>query len=367
MENRSSRADGWVRCASIIFCVISALLALYVLFKYVFVLVLPILIGAAVGAASSALASKLSKYTRASKKAVSSAVLLTLLGLLVALLFFGIRRLTDELGKLAQSISSGEGELFTFFKEAIELAERIGNRLAELIPSGSDETADRFNAFAESIVGNLLSELSSSVPGILSAILKSLPEILLGVIVTVIVAFYFTLDGERIKSGIRSLLPSSVHRTMTRIKKEAALAAVGYLRSYSLILLITFAEIFFGLSILGVEYSFLIAAVSALVDILPVLGVGIVLLPWAVYCLTTRQLFTGIGLIILYVVTVIVRQFIEPKIVGENLGIHPLLTLASFYLGYRIFGFIGILLAPILLILRRAFKSQAEEDEITHP
>jgi predicted PurR-regulated permease PerM len=62
-----------------------------------------------------------------------------------------------------------------------------------------------------------------------------------------------------------------------------------------------------------------------------------------------------------------VRQFIEPKIVGEKLGIHPLLTLASFYLGYRIFGFIGILLAPILLILRRAFKSRAEEDEITHP
>jgi sporulation integral membrane protein YtvI len=367
MENRSARGDGWVQAASVIFCIISALLALYVSFKYVFALILPILIGAAVGTAASALASKLSRYTRASKRVVSFAVLLTLLGSLVALLFFGIRRLTDELGRLAQSISSGEGEIFNFFKEAIEFAEVIGEKLSALIPSGTEETADKINALVESIIGNLLSELGSTVPGTLSAILRALPEILLGVIVTVIVAFYFTLDGDRIKSGIKLLLPKSANRIITRIKKEAAVAAIGYMRSYSLILLITFAEIFFGLSVLGVEYSFLIAAISAAVDILPVFGVGIILLPWAVYCLITRELFLGIGLIILYVIILVVRQFIEPKIVGENLGIHPLLTLASFYLGYRIFGFIGILLAPILLILQRAFKSRSEEDEITHP
>ena len=367
MENRSSRGDVWVRAASLIFCIISALLALYISFKYVFALILPILIGAAVGAAAAALASKLSKHTCASKKVVSFAVLLTLLGSLVTILFFGIRRLTDELGRLAQSISSGEGEIFNFFKEAIEFTEIIGDKIAELIPSGSAETADRINALTESIIGNFLSNLGSAVPGTLSAILRALPEILLGVIVAVIVAFYFTLDGDRIKNGINALLPSSVSRVLTRIKKEAAVAAIGYLRSYSLILLITFAEIFFGLSVLGVEYSFLIAAISAAVDILPVFGVGIILLPWAVYCLITRDLFLGIGLIILYVITLVVRQFIEPKIVGENLGLHPLLTLASFYLGYRLFGFIGILLAPMILILWRAFKSHPDESKVTHP
>jgi predicted PurR-regulated permease PerM len=265
MENRSSHGDGWIRAASVIFCIISALFALYVSFKYVCALILPILIGAAVGAAASALASKLSRYTRASKKVTSFAVLLTLLGSLVALLFFGIRRLTDELGKLAQSISSGEGEIFTFFKEAVELAEKLGEKIAELIPSGSDEASDKINALVENMVGNFLSELGSTVPGTLSAILRALPEILLGAVVAVIVAFYFTLDGDRIKSGIRALLPASVNLTLTRIKKEAAFAAIGYVRSYSLILLITFAEIFFGLSVLGVEYSFLIAAASAAV------------------------------------------------------------------------------------------------------
>ena len=365
MEKRSATADCWVRAAAVIFCVISALFALYVSFKYLFALVLPILIGVAVGSAASALAAKLSKYTRASKKIVSFAVLLTLLGSLTALLFFGIRRLTDELGRLAQSISTGEGEIFTFFKEAVEFAERLGDKISELIPSGSGETAEKINLFVENLIGNLLSELGSTVPVTLSAILRALPEILLGVIVAVIVAFYFTLDGDRIKSGIRTLLPASAKRMLTKIKKEAAFAASGYLRSYSLILLITFAEVFFGLSVLGVEYSFLIAAVSAAVDILPVFGVGVILIPFAVYCLITRDLFRGIGLIILYVVTVVVRQFIEPKIVGESLGLHPLLTLASFYIGYRLFGLVGILLAPIVLIIWRALRAHSDEREIS--
>ena len=89
------------------------------------------------------------------------------------------------------------------FKEAVEFAEVIGNKLTELIPSGSGDAADKINALTENIIGNLLSELGSTVPGTLSAILRALPEILLGVIVAVIVAFYFTLDGDRIRSGDR--------------------------------------------------------------------------------------------------------------------------------------------------------------------
>lgn len=367
MQNKTAGTDKWTHAASVIFCVISALFAVYVAFRYVLTLLLPILIGAGIGVSASALASKLSRHTRASKKTVSFAVLTTLLGSSVALLFFMIRRLTDELGKLAQSISSGQGGISEFFKTALEFTEKLGQSLSSIMPVGSDDPSDKINALVEKLFGNILSELGSAVPGVLSAILRALPEILLGVIVAIIVAFYFTLDSDRIISGIRALLPQRVRDTLSRIKKEAAFAAVGYIRSYSLIMLITFAEMFFGLSVLGVEYSFLIAAISAAVDILPVFGVGIVLLPWAIYSLMTRDLFLVIGLIILYVITVVVRQFIEPKIIGDHLGIHPLLTLASFYLAYRLFGFAGILLAPIILIVWRALRTSSDKEEITPP
>lgn len=362
---RRSRTD----TAAMIFCIIAAVAAAYIVFKYLFGLVLPFLLGAGLGALASAVAAKLSKHTRASKKTVSFAVLILLLGSFVGILFFGVRRLLSELGKLAEGIGSGEGPIADFFSEAVDLFGKLGEKIASLFPNigngNISETAEQINSFIESLIGDALSAAGSAIPGILSAILKALPDLLLGLIVTVIAAFYFTLDGNRIKSGIRTLLPSSASAMLAHIKKEAAVAAIGYLRSYSLILLITFAEIFFGLSVLGVEYSFLIAAVSAIIDILPVLGVGMVLLPWALYCLITKDIFLGIGLIILYVIIVVVRQFIEPKIIGENLGLHPLLTLAAFYLGYRLFGFAGIILAPIGLVLWKTLKTYSSSAGIT--
>lgn len=368
-NTNSARRPDWVRAASMIFCILAALAAAYIAFKYLFAILLPLLIGAGIGALASALAARLSKYTRASRKAVSFAVLLFLLSSLVAILFFAVKRLVTELGKLAEGIGEGEGVIADFFEKATSLISDAGNRIASWLPNagseGHFETAEKINGYIEDLLGDALSALGSAIPGILTSILGALPDLFIGVIVAVIAAFYFTLDGARIKSGLRSILPASAERLISHIKKEAAVAAIGYLRSYSLILFITFAEIFFGLSVLGVEYSFLIAAVSAVVDILPILGVGIVLIPWALFCLITRDLFLGIGLIILYVIIVIVRQFIEPKIVGESLGIHPLLTLAAFYLGYRLFGFAGIILAPVLLIIWRAVKAYSGNGELT--
>lgn len=348
----------WIRAACMIFCILAATAAAYVIFRYLFPILLPLLIGAGVGALASALASKLTKYTRASGRAVSLAVLLVLLSSLVALLFLTVKRLVTELGRLAEGIGEDGGVITEFFEKATSIVYDFGSRISALFPGEeSAQITERINGYVGELLGDALSSLGTAIPGFLTSILGALPDIFLGVIVAVIAAFYFTLDSGRIRSGIRGLLPSSAERLLSHIKKEAAVAAIGYLRSYSLIMLITFAEIFFGLSVLGVEYSFLIAAISAAVDILPVLGVGVILIPWALYCLVTRDLFLGIGLIILYVIIVVVRQFIEPKIVGETLGLHPLVTLASFYLGYRLFGFAGILLAPLILIAWRAFKA----------
>ena len=355
--------------AATLFCILAAAAGAYVIFKYIFAITLPFLLGAGIGALASALAAKLAKYTAAGKKTVSLAALLFLLSSFVTLLFFGIRRLLNELGKLAEGISSGEGTAGEFLRNALDILGRLGEWIASRLPNTDTEDmtdkAEAINDFIESIAGNLLSSIGSAIPGILSTILKALPELLLGLVVTVIAAFYFTLDGERIKNGIRSILPESAKAMLSHIKKEAAVAAIGYLRSYSLILLITFAEIFFGLSVLGVEYSLLLAAITAVVDILPVLGVGIVLLPWALSALVTKDIFLGAGLLILYVITVAVRQFIEPRIVGENLGLHPLLTLAAFYLGYRLFGFAGILVAPLALVGWRTLRTYSKNAAVS--
>lgn len=351
------RNPDWVRIASMIFCIFAGLAAAYIVFKYLFALLLPLIIGAGIGALASALALKLSKYTRAGRRLLSFSVLISLLFSFGGLLYFSVRRLIAELGRLTEGFGEDGGVIAEYFAKASSLISSLCEKLAAGLPGDHGNTTEKIMEYTEGLLGEALSTVGAAIPGILTTVVSALPDLLLGAVVAVIAAFYFTLDSARIKNGILSILPSQAERMISHIKKEAAVAAIGYLRSYSLILLITFAEIFFGLTVLGVEYSFLIAAISAAVDILPILGVGIILIPWALFSLMTRKLFLGIGLIILYVIIVVVRQFIEPKLVGESLGLHPLLTLAAFYLGYRLFGFAGILIAPILLVLWRAVKA----------
>lgn len=363
---RNERRPDWIRAACMIFCALAAVSAAYIIFKHLFAIILPLLIGAGVGMLSTAIAAKLKRHTHASQRLISVAVLIVLLLSLAVLLFFCVKRLVTELGRLAEGFAEGTGPLCELFEEAAALLAEAGDRIAALLPGtvgdGQAQLAERINAYFIDMLRDALSALAAAIPGMLTSILSAIPNILLGVIVAVIAAFYFTLDSQSIKAGLKALLPSSACRLLTQIKKEAAAAAVGYLRSYSLIMLITFAEIFFGLSVLGVEYSFLIAAISAIVDILPVLGAGTVLIPWALFCLISHELFLGIGLIILYVVIILVRQFIEPKLVGESLGLHPLVALVAFYLGYRLFGFAGILIAPLLPIAWRIVKQYSDEE-----
>jgi predicted PurR-regulated permease PerM len=113
---------------------------------------------------------------------------------------------------------------------------------------------------------------------------------------------------------------------------------------------VTFVELLVGLSIIRGSFSILPAFAIALVDFIPALGCGTVLLPWAIVCLIIGDTYMGIGLLILYVIIFVIRQFIEPKIVGDQLGLNPLLTLVSMYLGFLIFrSVIGLIIAPIIV------------------
>ena len=116
-------------------------------------------------------------------------------------------------------------------------------------------------------------------------------------------------------------------------------------------MLITFAVMLVGLVILRQPYALLLALIIAVLDLLPVIGVGTVLVPWSVYELVLGDTGVGIGLLILFAVHTFIRQFAEPKIVGKNLGVHPIVTLSLLYVGYSLFGFVGLLLVPIATVL----------------
>ncbi|MCQ2354278.1 MAG: sporulation integral membrane protein YtvI [Clostridia bacterium] len=348
----------WKKTAAVIFCAASALLAGWLVLRYLLSALLPFLVAAVIAAAVRPLAEKLTAKIRISERTASAVLVFILLAAVTLACSFGIRRLISELGRLASGISEEGNAVGEIISEIVNMTEGLGEKIALIFHHDNTGEAaamgEKINQWLSGMFSNIINTISSRIPGIISSIIGALPGLLLALTVTVIASFYFALDRDRISDALSSLLPDGTRRLLPNIKKGAARTAANYLRAYSLILFMTFAEVFFGLSVLGVDYSFIIALITALVDFLPVFGVGTVLIPWAIACFLLRNISRGVGLLIIYAVVVVIRQFTEPKIVGGTLGIHPLLTLFAMYIGFRLLGVAGMIIGPVLVTAVRA-------------
>ena len=191
-----------------------------------------------------------------------------------------------------------------------------------------------------SAIRNALLSAGSSAAGAISKVILEIPSLLFSILIFVISSFFFTADYDHVIMVVDKYCGT----LFTFIREKLAKVLSGYV----LIIGITFVELTIGLMILGVSYFPLIAAGTALLDILPILGCGTVLIPWAVLSLIQKKIGLGVGLLVLHVIIYLVRQYIEPKIVASNLEIPPILSLLSMVVGLRMFGFAGMLGMPLL-------------------
>lgn len=217
-----------------------------------------------------------------------------------------------------------------------------------------------FDATSKSLISSLGSaviSLSGNVVGNLTDFAVSVPSFLLNLIIMIIATIFLLVDYDSIGAFISKQLPEKTNALMHKIKTHLGKVLKKYLISYSLIMLITFGEIFAGLSIIGFKHSALLAALIAVFDILPVVGSGLIMVPWAIVCFIIGDIGAGIGLCILWAVLTVVRQIIEPKIVGDSVGMHPFLTLFAMLAGNFIYGGIGILLLPVSIALLQSLNN----------
>ena len=179
-------------------------------------------------------------------------------------------------------------------------------------------------------------------------------------LVTLIALVYFCLDLEKINSSVKALLPERVAKALSAFRSSTFSVLGKYVASYLIILLITFTVMITGLLIIGVKKAPLIALIIALFDILPIIGVGTVLLPWSIFEFASGSVARGVGLLLLFLVNTVVRQFSEPRIVGKSVDLHPILTLVLIYSGYALFGVVGIALVPVFsVIVGLLFKNKS--------
>lgn len=219
---------------------------------------------------------------------------------------------------------------------------------------------------------SITSGLTNGISGVYS-VAKNIPSIILGIVIGIIAWILFTKDYRRVVNFIKLQLPDNRKNILSETKKIFSNTILKMARAYALIMFITFCENFLGLTILNLigvmnnSYVFVIAIGIAVFDILPVAGSGGILIPWAIISLIGGRYGQAIGLLILYAVITVIRQYIEPKIVGNSLGVHPLVTLAGLYFGLKLFGFMGMFIVPICVMTIKAFNDAGRIHIYTPP
>lgn len=200
---------------------------------------------------------------------------------------------------------------------------------------------------------NIFSELSMFAVEQVTLLVAGIPGLFMKALLMIISSFFITVDYDRITGFCMKQLNDTGKTVFYQIKDYVVNTLFVCIRSYLLIMAITFTELMFGLWIIGVEHAVFTSLLISIFDILPVLGVGGVLIPWGIVCLLQSNYSMAIGLFILYIVILVIRNILEPKIVGKQIGLHPVVTLASMFVGVQLFGLFGLFGFPIGLSLLR--------------
>ena len=334
----------------LIFYGLLILIAAVIFFRYLFAAVLPFLVAFTAASLLYRPARKISSALHIPYRFV--AVGLTVLAVSAALgaVGFLLWKTVTEIGSFAVNALKGEKGLL---ENIVGIFRRIGDTLASLpFMSGDDASVLQESvtqAFSDA-VKNVLVSMASRFPAFAAKLISSVPQIFLFFVVTVLSAVYFCIDYEKIRAFLRLRLSKWHWDLVKRVSGVMKHTAVQFVKSYFLIFFITFAGLFFGFVLLKEPYAFLFALMTAAVDGLPIVGMGVVLFPLAVYHFMLGDVGYGIGICVIYLVLTVLRQVLEPKILGAGMGIHPLVMLMAMYCGWQVIGIGGMLLAPFVAV-----------------
>ena len=203
----------------------------------------------------------------------------------------------------------------------------------------------------ESLLTSVLEIILPIMGEVAVNILSALPKIFLFTGVLIIATFYFSCDYEKITEFIKLQLPVKTKVIIIELKKQFFTTVLHIIKAYTLLVGLTFIQLLTGFLIAGIDYPLILALFISLIDVLPVLGTGTVLIPWSIILFLSGNSKTGLCILILYVIITITRQIAEPKILSNSVGLHPLVTLMSMYFGLNLIGVKGLFLFPFAMII----------------
>ncbi len=207
----------------------------------------------------------------------------------------------------------------------------------------------------------LASSASEWLLGLAGGLIALVPELFLFLLTMILSAYLFAAQRPNIQSFFKKHIPSDWLQRLTAVRARLKLALGGYCKAQLRLSLVTFAVAMLGLLILRLNNALLFAVLIALIDALPIFGAGTILIPWSILLLLQGNTSTALGLATVYAVCAVARAVLEPRFLGKQIGLSPILTLIALYSGYRFFGFVGMLLLPIAAMLGKQLYDLAKE------
>ena len=278
---------------------------------------------------------------------------------LVWLMFFLSVKVFAEIGNFAASVPNlVYDHLYPVIWDIGDwiqtILEPIDMNLAQLVNEAGKTIASTLAKYATEFSGWAVKLLANGV--------ISIPGALLQIILTIVSSFYIAADYRTVVEFLKKLIPAPHRDDVVQVIDYARTAVVVYIKSYTILFVITFAELWLGFVILDIPYKVGLAFGIAFFDLMPILGVGGILLPWAAVGLAMGNLKIGLGIFALYIVICALRHTIEPRIVGKQIGLHPLATLVAMIVGLELAGLVGMMLLPITLVAITRLKESAAKE-----
>jgi len=314
----------------------------FLVIKFAFPILLPFIFAIIVAAVLKSPINFLERKLKLKRSFVSfvtvTIVLLTVLSSM-GLLFYSVY---DWLSETLEYLPKLLPALTSFTENATNFFTILGESLPE-----------SFESTLKNLPSKIIEGVTDWITSTLSRFAKGIPDGFITVFITILSSYLVTRDYNKLSAFFKSTVSATVYNNIIKTKRLFFTKTVGIIKGYSIITILTFLQLYIGFGLLNIHHASAIAAVTAIVDLLPILGVGAILIPWAVILFITGEILQGVGLLILYSVVTVIHNIIAPKIVANQIKLDALTVLASMYIGYSLIGFVGLIFAPLITSVAR--------------
>lgn len=345
----------WKVLVSLVFSLTATVLFIYVGIKAIFYF-MPFVIGWILSVIAGPLVTFLEKKLKIMKRLGSAITIILVLALCIGLIYLIISQIWEEISVLIRNFPSMYHDLERGLSQIGAQGNTLFERFPEQIQNSWATLMNNLDDTASSLIGRI-GEPTIEVAG---NVAKRIPSVLIGTIVAFVSAYFFIADKENLGEWVKKVVPKSITSRLLLVGENLKYAMGGYFKAQFKIMGVVFAILLVGFTLMQIRFSILLAIAIAFLDFLPFFGTGTALIPWAIYKFLVGDYKMVAALVILYGVTQLVRQLIQPKLVGDSMGLNPLYTLFLLYLGYRVGSVLGMIFAvPVGLILLNLYQAGA--------